>query len=41
LTGVDDAWVAEIAQVRDRTVTAPDGADAVLQDSVLLLRRPA
>jgi SAM-dependent methyltransferase len=41
LTGVDESWVAEIAQVRDRTVRAPDDRDAVLQDSVLLLRRPA
>ncbi|AQP47111.1 hypothetical protein BW730_05860 [Tessaracoccus aquimaris] len=32
-------WAVETAQVRGREVTAPDGAPAVLEDSIVLVRR--
>jgi SAM-dependent methyltransferase len=35
------AWSAELAEIRSRTATGPDGRPAELQDSILLLRRTA
>lgn len=35
------AWRVEIAEVRRRTATGPDGEPAELEDNVVLLRRPA
>ena len=34
-----DAWEVEVAEVRRREATGPDGAPAVLDDGVVLLRR--
>ncbi|SDH19451.1 FAD-dependent oxidoreductase [Agrococcus jejuensis] len=34
-----DAWSVELAEVRTRAVTSPDGAPATLDDAVVLLRR--
>lgn len=34
-----DGWSIELAEVRTRTVTASDGAEATLDDAVVLLRR--
>ncbi|NKX92166.1 class I SAM-dependent methyltransferase [Sanguibacter hominis ATCC BAA-789] len=34
-----EGWTVEIAETRTREVTAPDGSPAVLDDSVVLLRR--
>lgn len=34
-----EGWTVEIAETRMRDVTAPDGSPAVLDDSVVLLRR--
>lgn len=36
---VEDGWSVEIAETRSRYATAPDGSAAVLDDSVVLLRR--
>ncbi|PZE83248.1 bifunctional 2-polyprenyl-6-hydroxyphenol methylase/3-demethylubiquinol 3-O-methyltransferase UbiG [Curtobacterium sp. MCBD17_032] len=35
-----DEWTVEVAELRTRTVTAPDGGAATLEDSVVLVRRP-
>ena len=35
-----DGWVVEIAEVRSREATGPDGQQAMLDDTVVLLRRP-
>lgn len=35
------AWEVEIAEIRERPATGPDGAPAVLRDSVVLVRRTA
>ena len=35
-----DGWVVEIAEVRSRQATGPDGQQATLDDTVVLLRRP-
>ncbi|MFC7430058.1 MULTISPECIES: FAD-dependent oxidoreductase [unclassified Agrococcus] len=35
------AWAVDVAEVRTRAVTAPDGSDATLDDAVVLLRRIA
>ena len=34
-----DGWTTEIAEVRTREATGPDGQQAVLEDTVVLLRR--
>ncbi len=39
LLGVGDEWATDIAETRSRSATGPDGTRAVLEDSVLLLRR--
>lgn len=36
---LDEGWTVEIAETRTREVAAPDGSPAVLDDSVVLLRR--
>lgn len=36
-----DGWSVEVAEVRARRTTAPDGTDATLDDAVVLLRRDA
>ncbi|QCR20768.1 FAD-dependent oxidoreductase [Agrococcus sp. SGAir0287] len=36
-----DDWAVEVAELRTRAVTAPDGSDATLDDAVVLLRRVA
>lgn len=36
-----EGWVVDLAEVRTRAVTAPDGAAATLDDAVVLLRRTA
>jgi hypothetical protein len=33
-------WRVEIAEVRTREATGPDGQQATLEDTVVLLRRP-
>ena len=35
-----DGWSVEIAEVRSREATGPDGQQATLEDTVVLLRRP-
>jgi SAM-dependent methyltransferase len=37
--GLDDGWDVEVAALRTRQITAPDGAPATLEDSVVLVRR--
>ncbi|HIV58057.1 MAG TPA: class I SAM-dependent methyltransferase [Candidatus Stackebrandtia faecavium] len=39
LLGTTDCWETEVAEIAGRTVRDPDGAEATLRDSVLLLRR--
>jgi SAM-dependent methyltransferase len=34
-----DRWTVEVAELRTRQITAPDGSAATLEDSVVLLRR--
>jgi SAM-dependent methyltransferase len=34
-----DGWTVEVAELRTREVTAPDGSAATLEDSVVLVRR--
>ncbi len=36
---LDDGWDVEVAELRTRHVTAPDGSPATLEDSVVLVRR--
>lgn len=36
---LDDRWDVEVAELRTRQVTAPDGSPATLEDSVVLVRR--
>jgi len=33
-------WAVEIAEVRSREATGPEGQQAVLDDTLVLLRRP-
>ncbi|PZU36664.1 MAG: class I SAM-dependent methyltransferase, partial [Microbacterium sp.] len=35
----DDSWTVLIAEVRARRATGPDGEDATLDDTVVMLRR--
>jgi len=37
--GLVDGWTVEVAEVRQRDAVGPDGATAVLDDSVVVLRR--
>lgn len=36
---LDAGWIVEIAEVRSRVATGPDGVEAELEDSVVLVRR--
>ncbi|GAA1494408.1 class I SAM-dependent methyltransferase [Curtobacterium herbarum] len=37
--GLDDGWSVEVAELRTRQVTVPDGEPATLEESVVLVRR--